>query len=599
MGCRCVCSAAVLLLFFGAAVASPVQGTIAGTRDAEGGLHLQVLHTNDMHSRFEQTSTLFGTCSDADAANNECIGGFGRVATVVRSARAGSVPTLYLDAGDTYQGSIWFIVHRWKIVARFLNLLNPDAMSLGNHEFDQGVTGLIPFIENATFPVLAANLNLTNEPELGATKLAKSTVIDINGTQVGIIGYLTPETKLLATTDNVIFDEEVAAITEEAARLKESGVNILIALGHSGFTMDKTIAAEVEDIDLVVGGHTNTFLFNGTQPDTEVPVGLYPTAITQSSGKIVYVVQAYAYTKYIGNFSVTFDSEGDLTHIEGNPILLDSSVEQAEDVVEELENWRAAINNLTITYVGSSSVFLDGDADVCRRQECNMGNLVTDAMIDYISRQYNGSDGWTDAPIAVMNSGSIRTSIPASTDSQISMADVLTVLPFGNQPIIVTMTGEVLISMLEWSVYYMTGDPNEDAKGAFLQVSGIQVTYDLSQPVYSKVVSVKVRCGNCNIPTYSDLNETETYSVITNDYMYSGGDGFSMLSDLDVKRADDTLADVVAEYLTLRSPVYPAIEWRITFSETDTTESSVESGASYVTYTITTIILPLLFKMCT
>lgn len=134
---------------------------------------------------------------------------------------------------------------------------------MGNHEFDNGVDGLVPFLNNVTFPVLAANLNLTNEPNLAATSLAKSTVIDVNGTSIGVIGYITPETKLIATTDNVIFEDEVEAISKEAKRLKETGVNILIALGHSGIATDEKIAAEVEDIDLVIGGHTNTFLFNG------------------------------------------------------------------------------------------------------------------------------------------------------------------------------------------------------------------------------------------------------------------------------------------------------------------------------------------------
>lgn len=69
-------------------------------------------------------------------------------------------------------------------------------------------------------------------------------------------------------------------------------------------------------------------LFSGTHPDSEIPAGLYPMAVTQSSGRIVYVVQGFAYTKYVGNMSLTFDSEGELIHIEGNPILLDSSIEQ-------------------------------------------------------------------------------------------------------------------------------------------------------------------------------------------------------------------------------------------------------------------------------
>lgn len=199
---------------------------------------------------------------------------------------------------------------------------------MGNHEFDDGVKGLIPFIDNATFPIVTANLDLSKQPDLAATNLKNSTILEINGRKIGVIGYLTPETKILSTTENVIFEDEVESIRKEAKKLKEQGVDILIALGHSGFETDKRIAREVEDIDLVIGGHTNTFLYGGAAPDVEVPEGFYPTEVQQASGRKVYVVQAYAYTKYLGNFTASFDARGELTHIEGNPILVDASVEQ-------------------------------------------------------------------------------------------------------------------------------------------------------------------------------------------------------------------------------------------------------------------------------
>lgn len=90
----------------------------------------------------------------------------------------------------------------------------------------------------------------------------------------------------------------------EAERLKAQGINILIAVGHSGYQMDKKIAAECPEIDVVIGGHTNTFLYNGTKPDSENIDGPYPTMVAQPSGKMVPVVQAYAYTKYLGRLQV-------------------------------------------------------------------------------------------------------------------------------------------------------------------------------------------------------------------------------------------------------------------------------------------------------
>jgi 5'-nucleotidase len=199
---------------------------------------------------------------------------------------------------------------------------------LGNHEFDDGVEGLIPFIQNATFPIVTANLDLSKQPNLAATKLKNSTILNVSGKKIGVIGYLTPETKILSTSENVIFKDEVQSIREEVKKLKKQGVNIFIALGHSGFETDKRIAREVEDIDIVIGGHTNTFLYRGSPPDVETPEGLYPTEVIQKSGRKAYVVQAYAYTKYLGNFTASFDAKGEITHIQGNPILVDASIKQ-------------------------------------------------------------------------------------------------------------------------------------------------------------------------------------------------------------------------------------------------------------------------------
>nr|CAD7440907.1 unnamed protein product [Timema bartmani] len=380
-----------------------------------------LLHTNDMHARFEQTTALSSRCTDADAEANRCYGGMARVASEVRKIRAraasGEGPNvLFLNAGDTYQGTVWYTFHKWRIVARFINLLDFDAISLGNHEFDDGVSGLIPFLNNVTCPVLASNLDLSEEPLLAATPLANSTILVVNGTRIGVIGYLTPDTKELSKSEKVKYIDEVDAIKLEADKLKNQGINILIALGHSGFRKDIQIATEVPDIDVVIGGHTNTFLYTGDQPDLEVPESLYPHVVTQPSGRKVYVVQAYAYTKYLGQLDLEFDEHGEVISHKGNPILLDSSVTQDQDILNELEYWRTDIETLQNTVVGRTKVLLDGDRKSCRLVECNMGNLITDAMIDENVLDYTGS-GWTDAPIAIQHGGGIRNSIENTANS--------------------------------------------------------------------------------------------------------------------------------------------------------------------------------------
>lgn len=146
--------------------------------------------------------------------------------------------------------------------------------------------------------------------------------------------------------------DEIEGVRAEAERLKSQGIDILIAVGHAGYLKDMEIAEKVPDIDVVVGGHTNTFLYNGIPrrssrliqdlivfffinegdpPSVEEPQGSYPTVVQQSSGKKVPVVQAYAFGKYLGNLMVTFNDQGEVTSWSGLPILLDKTVPQGNE----------------------------------------------------------------------------------------------------------------------------------------------------------------------------------------------------------------------------------------------------------------------------
>ncbi|KAH0547158.1 hypothetical protein KQX54_017302 [Cotesia glomerata] len=469
------------------------------------------------------------------AIPGKCYGGFARLATLVRKAKKSSTPTLFLNAGDTYQGSVYYTVHKWKIVAKFLNLLMPDAISLGNHEFDDGPEGLVPFVNAAEFPIVTSNIDFTGEPELAAaTNLINSTVLEVDGKRVGIIGYLTPETKVISSPGKVVFLDEVQSIRREVDKLRANNVTVIIALGHSGFDIDKKIATEVDGVDLVIGGHTNTFLYTGKKPDLEAPEGLYPTEVIQKNGRKVYVVQAYAYTKYLGNLSVTFDADGEVTNIIGNPILVTNDIEQASDILQELEAWQPTSNMLSNISLGLTKVYLDGDKKRCRSRECNLGNLITEAMVDYNTKQYFGTFGWTDASIAVINSGVIRNSINKALDTPVTMKDVLDVLPFYHSMVKVQLTGSDILEMLEHSVDGLVCTKVCPMTGRFLQFSGLTVIYNISQPRGSRVVldSVFVLCSNCRIPTYEVVESNKIYTILTTDYLQNGGDGYKMLKNL-------------------------------------------------------------------
>lgn len=440
---------------------------------------------------------------------------------------------------------------------------------MGNHEFDLTEAVLSAFVDELTFPVLAANLNFSQEPSL-LGKINSSLILDVEGQKVGIIGYLTPDTVVISSAGKVTFESEVVAINREAELLAAQGVNIIIAVGHSGYQMDMTIAAQVELVDVVVGGHTNTFLWNGEQPDTERIDGPYPTVVTQSSGKQVPVVQAYAYTKYLGVLNCTFDSNGDLTSFAGQPILVDTTIPQEADVVELLEMYRPAIDALNEEVVGSSRVYLNGDWD-CRLTECNFGNLIADALVLYA--QTESTETWTNAPIGIVNGGAIRNSItPLATDGAVTRGELLGVLPFGNQVVLLTLTGIDLLQALE----QMVRSNGETSRGEFPQVSGLRLVLNMSQPAYSRVVSVRARCGACSVPRYETVDPELNYTLVTTSFLADGGDNITVFSELALERSILDLSDLdtVVSYFQTYSPVYPEVQERIKFVETSQDESN-------------------------
>ncbi|KAM7345637.1 protein 5NUC-like isoform 1-T3 [Cochliomyia hominivorax] len=552
----CLASVCGLFLCLG-----PINGNPIGRQVTE----FIILHNNDMHARFEQTSVNSGKCTPEMANTNKCYGGFARVAHEVRKYRQqaaeGGTPVLYLNAGDTYTGTPWFTVFKDNITSAFLNKLQPDAISLGNHEFDENVKGLVPFLNAVNFPVLATNIDASKEPELASAKnFYNSTILDVRGVKVGVIGYLTPETKYLTVPNQVEFLDEITTINEEAARIKAQGINIIIALGHSGYLKDQEIAMKCPDVDLVIGGHTNTFLYNGDQPDAERVDGPYPTIVKQPNGKEVPVVQAYAYTKYLGKLHVQFDSAGNLIEFDGTPLLLDAEIPRESDVLQLLEVYRPNITALESNVVGHTKVHLEGRAEICRSGECNLGNLVADSMVYARVLENQGGSYWTDAPIAFVQGGGLRSSIEKRSDGSILATDVLSVLPFKNDLYITKITGKTILKALEHSAAMEAKDSN----GGFLQMSGVHAVYDYNKNIGERVVSVLVRCSECKVPTYEPLQEDKSYNVIVQQFLINGGDGHQFVENEEPQRLQKNDYNALLQYLQQREFIYPEVEERLT-----------------------------------
>lgn len=521
---------------------------------------LTILHTNDVADRKEQFDDIYAKCSEDEASNGECFGGFARQATAISDIRGSEENVLLVDAGDQFQGTLWFYYYMGRATSYFMNRLGYDVMTLGNHEFDLNPDGLAPFLRDVDFPVVSANIDASLEPIIEGL-LSKSVILNVGGEYIGVVGYTYQRTNEVSKTRRVIFNDEIESVQAEVAVLESMGINKIIALGHSGITKDMEIAAKVRGVDVVIGGHTDTFLYTGEPPADEVPLGPYPLEVTPDDdpeGKVL-VVSDFAFGKYLGRLDVKFDDDGRVIDWGGNPILLDGSIAEDPEVLAEINEWAVAIRGLGTEPIGTSHVFLDGDRSSCRLNECNLGNMLTDAFI-WDTLTFPDEDKWNHVNFAIIGGGSIRASIG---QGDITLADIISVMPFGNTIDTLDLEGRYVREMLERSVAEYSPI---DQVGSFLQMSGLYVTYDLSKEPNNRVVEALVRCTECIIPEYLPLEDDRTYRAAMPTYFADGNDGHDVIAEYRTNVNRGTLdVTVISEYVAKYSPLYPSLERRITF----------------------------------
>jgi 5'-nucleotidase len=210
--------------------------------------------------------------------------------------------------------------------------------------------------------------------------ITKSIIIERDSRQIGIVGVTTTfpsnwgKAKILPEVENV---------RAEVDKLVAQGIKIIIVLSHCGLAIDREIAMNGGQIDLIVGGHSHSFLFSGsTPPGPDTPVSEYPTIVKQSNNREVLIVQASAYTKYLGNITLHFDDEGEVVNYEGEPIFLAHGISQDAEVIEELKPWQNEIAKYKNKNLGRLRFELDA---LCYKKECGMGNIVTDSMVWSVS----------------------------------------------------------------------------------------------------------------------------------------------------------------------------------------------------------------------
>jgi len=503
---------------------------------AQADYALTILHTNDFHARFEPISAFASACSAEDATEGKCFGGIARLVTAIAEARARSENPLLVDAGDQFQGTLFYTQYLGAASAEFMNALGYEAMAVGNHEFDNGPEALRDFAEAVNFPLLMANADVSTEPLL-AERIVKSVILEKNGEQLGLIG-LTPQNnaELASPGPRVNFTDPAGAVQQEVDSLTGSGVDKIILLSHSGYDIDLLLAEQVTGVDVIVGGHSHTLLSN----TDENAVGPYPTMVGSTA-----IVQAYAYGKFLGELNVVFNDAGEVVSATGEPLILDAAVKEDAATLARVAEMAVPLEEIRQRVVAEAVSEIDGSRESCRARECAMGNLIAEAMLARVADQ--------GVTIALQNGGGVRASIDAGP---VTMGEVLTVLPFQNTLSTFEATGAQIVAALENGVSQI-----EEGAGRFPQVAGLKFTFDAAAAAGARVSDVMVAEGGAYVP----IDPAKTYLMASNNFIRNGGDGYKMF--VDAANAYDfgpDVADMVAEYLAAGGPYTPSTDERIT-----------------------------------
>jgi 5'-nucleotidase len=480
---------------------------------AEPSFTMTILHTNDLHAHCDPT-----------VVKGKSVGGYARQASVIIDRRSKATNPVLLNAGDVFQGTLYFNEYVGLADLAFMNLVGYEAMCVGNHEFDRGLQPLIDFANLAKFPVLAANLDTSQLPEL-ARAVKKSAILTVGGQKVGVIGAVPPDLfNLVLPVPGLKLTDYIRSIQGEADALTKQGIDKIILLSHAGFDHDLATAARFKNIDVIVGGHSHTLLGNVNIPDFNGSRGAYPTVAKDASGRNLPIVQAWEWGKAVGELELTFDSKGIVTSWKGAPILVDETWPENPYVKSLFAAFSMPIKALMTKPVAELKTTLA--RSYSPTEQPTMGFVIADSALAKTQK--------LGAQIAFWNAGGVRAPLQAGTVTYGMLAEVC---PFGNQLVILDLTGAELLAALQHGVG--TG-------GMLIPSKGFEYRFDNQS---KKLTSTLFN----NQP----IDPNKRYRVTVNNFTAGGGDGHEVLKNAKGQRIDTGFVDLEAliEYFQANNPL--------------------------------------------
>ena len=481
--------------------------TLSGAASAESDT-VTIVHFNDLDRMNEDDGR----------------GGVARLAAVINDERSKAGNVLVTFGGDAISPSLMSGLDEGAHMIDLLNGLGLTAMVMGNHEYDFGPDVAKARISEAMFPILGAN---SIGPDGNIIEGAQASImVEAGEFKIGILGVTTEGTMVKSSPGYITITNAADAAASEAGNLRDAGADLVVALTHTDIGEDEELIAR-GDVDIILSGDDHLlradydgdvlFVESGEQADWVSVVDLHLERVPDDDGQ-----------KFV--WSAEYRTV-DTLHV-----VPDAAMAEAVGAYE------ATLSDELDIELGVTSTAMDTMRATVRLTEAAFGNLAADAI-----REATGAD------IAAVNGGGIRANRIYEPGTVLSRRDILSELPFGNSTVVLEVTGQDFVDVLENSVSQI-----EKVAGRFLHLSGAAMRYDPAAEPGSRILEVSV--------DGSPIVLTATYSLAINDYVAGGGDGYAMLRDKP-RIVDENAAVLMTvqlfDYIGARGEVSPMVEGRV------------------------------------
>ena len=481
-------------------------------------MELTILHTNDIHGHVHGWSGWEGDLL------GKTLGGFDRLASVVESVRKETTNVLLLDAGDAIGDTQIAVSTRGAAIIDLMNHVGYDAMVIGNHEPDYGMSTLRHRMRQARFPVLAANIVDSASGRLFTKPYA---IREVGGQKIGILGLAYPNTPKTTSRKNVAgfeFLQAKEAASKYVPEMRSAGAAIVIVLSHLGLSADRSLAEEVDGINVIVGGHSHNRMSQPLRAGTTL------------------VVQAGAHLSDVGRLNLTI-SKGQITSFRASLITLDhSSIPANPRLARHMRRYTEG--RRPIAAAGAPLIraqTLAGSEPRERDEESPVDSLFADLVRDR-----------TGADIAFLPGVGYGVAIP---EGPIRVAGLRNLIPHESGIVTMRLTGRQVVEIIEQSVENVFTDNARVKVGGMIQVSGLSFGYDPGRQLGERVIEVFV--GGERIAPDS------VYRIATNSMLAEGGHNYTSLTAGTNRKKHGRQFEIVAQSLRAKKTIWPVNLGRI------------------------------------